>query len=427
MREDHPVAGQAAPGGPARRVQRSGGSARRVQLASPATALVTGALTLVLVAAEWPFASLAHLSVNATVGGPQWWTFAPFGVVGFVVAWRKPRNSLGWCLLGLVVAGALSDDGSLYAIADYRVRHGTLPLGWVAMLAQPSWAVLVVLIGLSVLIFPDGALPSPRLRWVLWLYLAIGLAWMVSAYVITVNAILRHAIRVDSGGNLLALDNGSSSPGWWNVLSNVLLVGVAVSAVVSLAAQVVSYRRSSGERRQQLKWLLAGFAVGLAGVVLANTLGHTTGLPSVVGHVAVFALFAVPVTMGVAILKYRLYDIDRVLSRTLAYAVVTGLLIGVYAGLVLLAQQVLRFSSPVAVAASTLAAAALFNPVRRRVQHAVDRRFNRARYDADQTVAAFAARLQDAVDLDTVRADLAGVVQAALEPAHLTVWTAPRE
>jgi hypothetical protein len=427
MREDHPVAGQAAPGGPARRVQRSGGSARRVQLASPATALVTGALTLVLVAAEWPFASLAHLSVNATVGGPQWWTFAPFGVVGFVVAWRKPRNSLGWCLLGLVVAGALSDDGSLYAIADYRVRHGTLPLGWVAMLAQPSWAVLVVLIGLSVLIFPDGTLPSPRLRWVLWLYLAIGLAWMGSAYVLTVNAILRHAIRVDSGGNLLALDNGSSSPGWWNVLSNVLLVGVAVSAVVSLAAQVVSYRRSSGERRQQLKWLLAGFAVGLAGVVLANTLGHTTGLPSVVGHVAVFALFAVPVTMGVAILKYRLYDIDRVLSRTLAYAVVTGLLIGVYAGLVLLAQQVLRFSSPVAVAASTLAAAALFNPVRRRVQHAVDRRFNRARYDADQTVAAFAARLQDAVDLDTVRADLAGVVQAALEPAHLTVWTAPRE
>jgi len=135
----------------------------------------------------------------------------------------------------------------------------------------------------------------------------------------------------------------------------------------------------------------------------------------------------VPVSMGVAILKYRLYDIDRVLSRTLAYAIVTGLLIGIYAGLVLLAQQVLRFSSPVAVAASTLAAAALFNPVRRRVQHAVDRRFNRARYDAEQTVTAFAARLQDAVDLDAVRDDLAGVVLAALEPAHLALWTAPRE
>jgi hypothetical protein len=417
MREGNPAAGQAAPGGPA----------RRVRLASPVTALVVGALTLVLVAAEWPFASLAHLSVNSTVGGPQWWDFTPFGVVGFVVAWRKPRNPLGWCLLGLVVAGALSDDGSLYAIAGYRVRHGTLPLGWVAMLAQPSWAVLVVLIGLSVLIFPDGTLPSPRLRWVLWLYLAIGLAWMTSAYVLTVDAILRHDIRVDSGGNLLALDNGPSSPGWWNVLQNVLLVAVALSVLVSLAGQVVSYRRSSGERRQQLKWLLGGFAVGLAGLVLADALRNATGFWSVVGHVALFALFAVPVSMGVAILKYRLYDIDRVLSRTLAYAIVTGLLIGVYAGLVLLAQQVLRFSSPVAVAASTLAAAALFNPVRRRVQHAVDRRFNRARYDADQTAAAFAARLQDAVDLDTVRADLTGVVQAALEPAHLTVWTAPRE
>ena len=367
------------------------------------------------------------MSVNATVGGPQWWDFTPFGVVGFVVAWRKPRNPLGWCLLGLTVAGALSDDGSLYAIAGYRIRHGTLPLAWVAMLAQPAWAILVVLIGLSVLIFPDGTLPSPRLRWVLWLYLAIGLAWMVSAYVITVNAILRHAIRVDSGGNLLALDNGPNSPPWWNVLQDVLLVAVAVSTLVSLAGQVVSYRRSSGERRQQLKWLLGGFAVGLAGLVLAAALSHATGFWSVVGHVAIFALFAVPVSMGMAILKYRLYDIDRVLSRTLAYAIVTGLLIGVYAGLVLLAQQVLRFSSPVAVAASTLAAAALFNPVRRRVQHAVDRRFNRARYDADQTIAAFAARLQDAVDLDTVRADLAGVVQAALEPAHLTVWTAPRE
>jgi len=411
------VAGQAAPGGPA----------RRVRLASPVTALVVGALTLVLLVAEWPFASLAHVSVNATVGGPQWWDFTPFGVVGFVVAWRKPRNPLGWCLLGLTVAGALSDDGSLYAIAGYRIRHGTLPLAWVAMLAQPAWAILVVLIGLSVLIFPDGTLPSPRLRWVLWLYLAIGLAWMVSAYVITVNAILRHAIRVDSGGNLLALDNGPNSPPWWNVLQDVLLVAVAVSTLVSLAGQVVSYRRSSGERRQQLKWLLGGFAVGLAGLVLAAALSHATGFWSVVGHVAIFALFAVPVSMGMAILKYRLYDIDRVLSRTLAYAIVTGLLIGVYAGLVLLAQQVLRFSSPVAVAASTLAAAALFNPVRRRVQHAVDRRFNRARYDADQTIAAFAARLQDAVDLDTVRADLAGVVQAALEPAHLTVWTAPRE
>jgi hypothetical protein len=416
MREGTPAAGSAARGRPA----------RRFRLASPATALVLGAVVVALVAAEWPFAGLAHQGVNSSTGGTQWWTLTPFGVVGFVVAWRKSRNPLGWCLLGLTVSGALSEDGSLYAIAGYRIRHGTLPLGWVAMLAQPAWAITIVLIGLTVLIFPDGTLPAARLRWVLWLYLALGLVWMGSAYALTINAIVRHDIRVDSGGNLLALDNGAASPGWWNALQNVLLVALALSMLVSLAAQVASYRRSSGERRQQLKWLLGGFAAGLAGLVLGITL-RGSGLWGVVGHVAILAVFAVPVSMGVAILKYRLYDIDRVLSRTLAYAIVTGLLIGVYAGLVLLTQQVLRFSSPVAVAASTLTAAALFNPVRRRVQHAVDRRFNRARYDADQTVAAFAARLQDAVDLDAVRDDLAGVVQGALEPAHLALWTAPRE
>jgi hypothetical protein len=127
------------------------------------------------------------------------------------------------------------------------------------------------------------------------------------------------------------------------------------------------------------------------------------------------------------VLKYRLYDIDRVISRTLGYAIVTGLLVGVYAGLVLLATQVLGLHTPVAVAAATLAAAALFSPMRLRVQRMVDRRFNRARYDAEATVAGFAARLKDAVDLDTVRDDLASVVQTALEPAHLSVWTIQRD
>jgi hypothetical protein len=138
--------------------------------------------------------------------------------------------------------------------------------------------------------------------------------------------------------------------------------------------------------------------------------------------IAWFGVAALPVSIGVAILKYRLYEIDRIFSRTLAYAIVTGLLVGLYSGLVLLATEVLRFSSPVAVAASTLVAAALFNPVRRRVQHAVDRRFNRARYDAERMVTAFAARLQDAVDTDAVRGDLTGVVHTALEPTHVSVW-----
>ena len=137
-------------------------------------------------------------------------------------------------------------------------------------------------------------------------------------------------------------------------------------------------------------------------------------------------LAALPVSMGVAILRYRLYEIDRIISRTLAYAAVTALLVGVYAGLVLLSTDVLSLTSSVAVAASTLAAAALFNPLRRRVQRVVDRRFNRARYDAELTVAAFADRLKDAVDLGSVRADLASVVQDTLEPAHVSVWLSDR-
>jgi hypothetical protein len=144
-------------------------------------------------------------------------------------------------------------------------------------------------------------------------------------------------------------------------------------------------------------------------------------------EILIIGIIALPVSIGIGILKYRLYDIDRIISRTLAYALVTGLLVGVYAGLVLLATQVLGFASTGAVAASTLAAAALFAPLRRRVQRAVDRRFNRARYDADAAVEAFATRLAGAVALPEVRADLFAVVGGALEPAHLAVWIAEAE
>jgi hypothetical protein len=401
---------------------------RRFRLASPVTVGVLSVLVLALVAAGWPLAALARLNVNVSNGVVPWWLLTPFGVVGFVVAWRKPRNPLGWCLVGLAVAGALSEDGSFYAVADYRLRHGTLPLGWVAMLAQPGWAIAIALIVLALLLFPDGTLAFPRLRWVLWLYLAIGVVWMGSAYGITVDAIVRHDIRVDSGGNLVALGDSASSPTWWNVVQNVGLVVLGLSALLSLAGLVISYRRSAGDRRQQLKWLLGGFGVGLVGVVLAGfAAGQAPSWAKVVGHVAVLGIFAVPVSMGVAIMRYRLYEIDRIISRTLAYAIITGVLVGVYAGLVLLATEVLRLHSTVAVAASTLAAAALFNPLRRRVQRLVDRRFNRARYDADQMVAAFAAQLKDAVDLNSVRDDLAAVAQKALEPAHVSVWISHRD
>ena len=160
---------------------------------------------------------------------------------------------------------------------------------------------------------------------------------------------------------------------------------------------------------------------------MSGTTGPTTTALEWIDNIFWFGMAALPVSMGVAILRYRLYDIDRIISRTLAYTIVTGLLVRLYAGLVLLATQVFQVHGTAAVAASTLAAAALFNPLRRRVQQAVDRRFDRARYDADQTVAAFAARLKDAVDLDSIRDDLAGTVHQALQPATVSVWVSHRD
>jgi hypothetical protein len=194
--------------------------------------------------------------------------------------------------------------------------------------------------------------------------------------------------------------------------------------------QIASFRRSADERRQQLKWLMSGAAVTFAGGAAVTLVGsldtHPSGLAQAVTNLGGTVTIALPLSIGVGILRYRLYDIDRIISRALAYALVTGLLIGLYIGLVLLATRVLTFHGSVAVAASTLAAAALFNPLRRRMQRVVDRRFNRARYDADKTVAMFAGRLNDAVDLDAVRDDLASVVYQALEPASISVWMSER-
>ena len=201
-------------------------------------------------------------------------------------------------------------------------------------------------------------------------------------------------------------------------METAFFIAVAVFWLAAVGRQVLAWRGSTGERRQQLKWLASGAAVcGVSGIWAVAT-------NSAIWQVLILGFAALPLSIGVGILKYRLYEIDRIISRTLAYAIVTGLLIGVYAGLVLLATRVLAVQSPVAVAISTLAAAALFTPVRRRVQQIVDRRFNRARYDAERTIATFSARLTEAVDLDSVRTDLTAAVGAALEPAHMSVWLA---
>jgi hypothetical protein len=216
--------------------------------------------------------------------------------------------------------------------------------------------------------------------------------------------------------------------GTLNGLSTVFVAFLAV-AFVSLA---VRYRTGGPLLRQQVKWLaLAAVTFVICQAAALLLAGASQEWLSGIAYEAVadIALFGIPAAMTIAILKHRLYDIDRIISWTLEYVIVTGLLAGVYAGLVLLATRALpvSLSTPVTVAVATLTAAALFSPVRRRVQRIVDRRFNRARYDAESTVAAFAARLKDTVDLDSVQDDLAGVVHQALEPAHVSVWIRPHE
>ncbi len=379
----------------------------RVGRVSPATrAAVLGGLVTVSAAAVIPLSLLSHQYFNGVV---PLVIGVPGAVVGILVARRQPGNPIGWLLL--VIAGCLflATDGGDYALLAYH--HGYhLALGPLALVLDELWMPGLLLLFVVILLFPDGRLPSRFWRWALRAYGALYAAMLAALAVATTDALIGRAIRVDSSGGLVGVDN---PVGWYKEVQSPLLAAVLALSLSFVGRQVLSWRRSSGERRQQLKWLASGAAVTVACLPLV---GASVGI-------AWFGFAALPVSIGVGILKYRLYEIDRLISRTLAYAIVTGVLVGMYAGLVLLATRVLSVYSPVAVAASTLAAAAVFSPLRRRVQRAVDRRFNRARYDADTTVATFAARLAGAVDLDAVRGDLVSVVQRALEPAHVSVWT----
>jgi hypothetical protein len=393
-----------------------------IRLTPRAACLVIGGVLLALFAAAVPLSWLAHQNLNAGNGSVPVWVSAAFAAVGIVLAWRRPANPLGWILLAGAFFAALSEDASYYTVAGYGLRRGDLPLGGVALLAQPGWAPAIAAFGLLILLFPDGRLPSARWRWLVYGYVAVAALWMAGAVVLTAGALADHHTQVDSGGNLALLSGHDPAAGWWNVIQTVFFPLLTACWLASAAGQALSFRRSSGERRQQLKWLLAGTVASVTCLALSAMLRDLPG-SSALGAIG---FLAIPVSIGVAVLRYRLFDIDRIVSRTLAYAIVTGLLVGVYAGLVLLTTEVFGFHTPVAVAASTLAAAALFTPVRRRVQRLVDRRFNRARYDAETIVAAFADRLKDAVNLDAARDDLAETVHQALEPAHLSVWVSPR-
>jgi hypothetical protein len=357
---------------------------------------------------------------------------AALAAVGLVVARRQPSNPVGWLLTATAASVLTTSATSMYALLAYRMGHTGLPLAPAAPVAEAVTGTLSeVLLPIAVLLFPDGRLPSRRWRWVLAGYTALAVLLLAVLGQQAIAAVTSPPVRVDSGGGLLALDH-PPAVAWQAAVAQVSKVAYVVFWLAVVGRQVSAWRRAGGERRQQLKWLMAGAAV--AGVALVG-FAIVDGLPGAASSAAVQAaddvfgllVAALPVSIGVGILKYRLYDIDRIISRTLAYALVTGLLIGVYAGFVLLASEVLRLSSPVGVAMATLIAAALFTPLRRRVQRAVDHRFNRARYDADAAAEAFAARLAGALTLPEVRTELHAVVSRTLEPAHLTVWISERQ
>ena len=399
----------------------------RYRLATPLNAVALTVLIAALGVVDLLLAAHTHQLAASTA------ILAALGVVtvlvGLVVATRQPRNAMGWCLLGVPFLIVVMDAASTYSVLDYRMRHGRLPLGAVAVLLQPMWAPAIVLFVFALLLFPDGVLPRGRSRWVMWIVATMGAVWIAGALAIAVSAIIQHNVHVDSGGNLLAIANPKGSWAWWGVVQDVVFPAAVASLVWWGIEQLPKYRRSSGDRRLQLKWLYGGavVSIGCAFVDLALGSGKPDALGIVGQVVLVMGLAALPLSMGIAILKLRLYDIDRVVSRTLSYAVVTGLVVGLYVAVISLTTKILGFHTPIAVAASTLAAVALFNPLRIRVQRVVDRRFNRARYHAEATVAAFTARLRDAVDLETVRSELLEVVNRVVEPAHASVWIRRRQ
>ena len=351
----------------------------------------------------------------------------PTTAVGLLVAVRRPDNPLGWLLLSCGVLFSLQEGSVAYSILDYPLHHGTLPLGRLAIALQPTWAAGLVLVTGVLWLFPDGHLPTGRWRRAGGALFAAGLLFGALMFVPWVSAAAGRAVRVDVNGTPVALDHPAGIGLVWVVVENIGFFALLISWVVWLAMQVPKYRKSSGERRLQLKWLYSGAAVFIVclGFGLFQS-DNAAGLAAVVGGVLAAGVTALPIALGIGIMKYRLYEIDRIISRTVAYAIVTGLLVGVYVGLVLLSRQVLSFKSPVAVAGSTLAAAALFNPLRRRVQRIVDRRFNRAHYDAEATVAAFAGRLRGSVDLASIQEELVGTVDQAFEPTHVSVWVTGR-
>ena len=330
-----------------------------------------------------------------------------YAIVGWLIASRRPDNSIGWIFLAIALSMAVLVFAGGYSLYGLRVAPGSLPfadvLAWVGVWVwAPGFTLLVTL---SILLFPNGQPPSPRWRPVIWAaFIAMGL-------------LLVPAIATLIGRGIEVADSVQ-------ILGTILILFVALA---SFAGMVVRYRRGGPTERQQLRWYTYAAVPEMAFMVFAGfAASGSVTVPPLLMLVAAFVIAPLlPAAAAVAILRYRLYDLDRLVSRTITYAVVTGGLILVYLAISLALTAVFEsFTSgnSVVVAASTLVVAALFTPVRRRVQRVVDRRFDRARYDAERTTAAFSERLRDEVDIRTVTRELDTTVRRAMAPGGVGIW-----
>ena len=382
-------------------------------------AIALGALTGLLL-----ITSMAFLAINAGVIGWTTAAFATGGVplmlpcvafasVGFLVATRRPANAIGWLFaaFGLSLSFALALGG--YAVWATVVRPGTFGGGAAEWVGNWVWVQLSLMLTFPFLLFPDGRLLSRRWRPVAWGSAFFAIAWMVVAWFSSAN--YEDAAYGRSKPNPLTSEASDAVVG---VVEPFVEFGVLVAIGLSVLSLVVRFRGGSARVRAQIKWLgLSGF---VAGVVLVQGLATdwTTGDTLLIA----LALSLIPVSVGVAILRYHLYDIDRIVSRTVSYVAVTVVVLATYALVVTSVSRLLPESGALAVAGATLAAAAVALPVLRGVRDRVDRRFDRAGFDAQQQVEAFAGRMAASVDAGDVAADLQAVVQRTLAPSALGMW-----
>ena len=339
-----------------------------------------------------------------------------FIVGGHVIATRQAGNAIGWLFLGVGVSAALGSLSGAYAQHWVDTGAGSRRLGETAAIyGEVSWIPFILVPAtFLLLLFPDGRLLSRRWRPIAWAA-ALGIVGNLLAEVLNPGPIPDHPEL----SNPYGIESGLVE-----AFEGVAILAILVALFGSAASVVIRFRRSGGEQRQQMKWIAFSGAVAAVTVVVMTALYEVVG-EDVANATMMLSIMAVPVATAIAIVRHRLYDIDVVINRTLVYGSLTATLAGVYVGSVLLLQLALSDltqGSGLAVAASTLAVAALFRPVRGRIQRTVDRRFFRSRYDAARTVEAFAARLRDEVDLVALSTDLQTVAAETMRPAHVSLW-----